>query len=355
MKRGRGRPRAPRAAQVTVAMLALASLAWTVVAATTPAVPDKRDAVGRFGPAHAPRTRTLLRRLGRGLIACQEPDGGFRAGVDGDDHNDDAQRVAASALATAALAQLRDLGVAVPGRDEALARARQFLVAHQTPRGAVLGTPPGSTRSQVLATCGAAWAWLVAPDAAHDRRLREAAAALRRHGRDGFENGYVRALAAMFAERIARDGREDDVLDGQPRDLVRWRAQDVLPDEPGWELWDVSLAEAISRSVLGLWARTPGVVDPFPARILEAVLREPPDWSGASSDVQGWWMQAWLVARGGQGRGAAWFLALLDVLTEWTDEESDLVPGGFYASALVHTACGVMALAEGLLAAPASR
>lgn len=348
------RPLAPRAAQLAVLVLALATVGLTVRAALTESRNDLRDVVGRFGPEVAGRARALLARLARGILVCQEEDGGFRADDDpSSQHNDDAERVAASALAATALAQMVELGIEVPGLRPALSRARAYLRARQTERGAVLGTVAGAIRLQVEATAGAAWTWLLAREDEDTKPLREAGAALRRMGKDGFENGYPRALVAMFAERVARQGREATVLEGQPRDLVRWREQKVLPTEGGFELWDTSLAEAIARTTLGQMTRQQGAVDPFPLRVLKAILATPPDWSGASSDVQGWWLQAWIVAR--SRLGAAWFVTLLDVLTEWSDEASGLVPDSYYASAVVQTAAAAMAIAEGLLAEPATR
>ena len=347
------RPRAPRAAQAAVVLLALAAVGLTVRAALTEPTHDLRDVVGRFGPTHAGHARALLARLGQGMLACQEDDGGFRADKEpSSQHNDDAERVAASALAATALAQMVELGIDVEGLRPGLARARAFLRSRQTERGAVLGVVAGALRLQVEATAGAAFAWLLARKDEDAKALRDAGAALRRMGKEGFENGYPRALVAMFAERVAKQRREAIVLEGQPRDLVRWREQKVLPSEGGFELWDSSLAEAIARTTLGQMTRTQGAIDPFPLRVLKAVLATEPDWSGASSDVQGWWLQAWVVARSRLGQD--WFRALLEVLSEWTDEETGLVPDSYYASAVVQSAAGAMAIAEGLLAEPVS-
>ena len=80
---------------------------------------------------------------------------------------------------------------------------------------------------------------------------------------------------------------------------------------------------------------------------MAACIAKEPVWLGERSDLQAWWMQAWLAAR--SPRGAEW----LGLYTEALDEALEVGPagrlgGGWYADEITRTACAVLGLAEGL-------
>lgn len=336
-----------RAGHTTLlAMLLALACAGFAVRAVVYEPPQAAPLVGLLGPDRAPEARALIERLARGLIALQRSDGGFDLGAEGG-YNYLSERVAASALATSALAHVRRLApdLQVPGCGPALARGLEYVKRQQLETGAVGHTEPRDTWSQVDATSAALLALVLAGRRADEEAARGSARALARFSRAGLRNGWTRALGTMVVDRVVQAGR-DDVFDRPWRELVDWRQLKQQPADGRVQTSEWNVAEAISRAVLGLRKG----VDPFPAQVVLACLQEEerPSWTGPSSDCQAWWMQAWLVARSGSPESGAWFRTLLDVLRDEAIEEDDTIHGGWYANTVSQTCGAIFALSEGL-------
>jgi hypothetical protein len=167
--------------------------------------------------------------------------------------------------------------------------------------------------------------------------LRQAAAAYVRATTYGGFKGWPRALAALAADTLVREGRAD-LLTRPVTALVH----ETTTDADRIDCGDFRLAEAISRRI-----RAPGAGSGLGVDILAACLSDPerPRWTGESSDLQSWYMQAWLAARLPGGR--AWFPRVLPAIEEGLEPLGRL-PGGVYADPVTQNACAVLALAEGL-------
>jgi hypothetical protein len=332
---------------VPALLLAVASAAFAVRAGVLE--PPAANVEGHYAaasgrPSGAGRAVALIGRLSRGLISLQRPDGGFDLGADGG-YNYAIERIAASALATAALAHVRGLRphVEVEGLDDALVRGLAFVKKQQIETGAIGRDEPKDRWSQVDATSAGLLAFVLS-DRPEDRAAaRAAAGALRRFSRAGLRNGWTRAFATMTIARIARLGLGDEIFDRGWRQLVEFRELKTRPSDRGVQASDWNVAEAISRVVLGLRKG----VDPFPAQVVVATLADLPVWSGQSSDCQAWWMQAWLAARSGSPDTGTWFADLLRVLETEAVEQDGTIHGGWYANTLSQTAGAIFALSEG--------
>ena len=298
---------------------------------------------GAFHDADAPRARALIERLVRGLLKLQRPDGGFDLGKDGE-FSYLIERVSASALATAALARVHAIEptLAVPGLPEALGRGLDYVKKQQIETGPIGREEPKDRWSQVDATTAGLLAFAYAGRPEDEEAMLATAKALKRFARAGLRNGWTRAFGIMAIERIEALGRAD-LFDGNPRGLADIRdLKQARAGPPQTSDWNV--AEGISRVVLGLRKG----VDPFPARLVLAILEDPPVWSGQSADCQAFWMQAWLVARSGAPRSRDWFHDLLEAFAKEGVEDDDTIHGGWYANTLSQTAGAALALTEGL-------
>ncbi len=327
---------------VLAILLALASAAFAVRAAVHTPAPPRLE--GYFGAQEGPRAVALIQRLAAGMIALQRPDGGFDLGAEGG-YSYVIERVAASSLATAALAHIRTLRprVEVDGLDDALKRGLAFVKKQQIDSGSIGLDEPKDRWSQVDATSAGLLAFVLAGRDEDQPMAREAAVALRRFSRAGLRNGWTRAFAIMNIERIVRAGVADEVFDRPWRRLIDIRETRTTPGDRGIQASDWNVAEAIARVVLGLRKG----MDPFPAQVVLATLADLPVWSGQSSDCQAWWMQAWLVARSGSEDAPTWFADLLKVLDEEAIEDDGTIHGGWYANTLSQTAGAIFALSEG--------
>ena len=336
--------RTSRPVLVVAVLLGVLSMASSVRAVLHEPGPEVRD--GAFGEAGGPRARAIVVTLARGLVAHQRSDGSYEPGPDAA-YAYEVERVAGAALATAALAEARRLGLAdqVPGLDAALARGLAFIKSRQQETGVVGRTHPRDVWSQVEGTASAVLAFVVADRAEDGLAFEKAAKALARMLRGGVRNGWTRALATMTVARVAALGKVEAF--GRPVSrLVDLREVNETPGKDGHlRTTDWNIAEAIARAVLGIRKGR----DPFPPAMVTAVLADKPVWSGQGSDCKAWWMEAWLAAR--SGRGGPWFTDLLTMVEEevqWTD---GLVPGSFYATPLDQSSTLLFAFSEGLEAA----
>lgn len=288
----------------------------------------------------AERVQRLLSRMAKALVAMQTSDGGFYAGSEEVGQQGVHERLASSALASAALARMVDAGIVVEGLDlrAHLGRAVAHLVKHQADSGGIgkLAVGPEQRYFQIDATSAALYAFVTVGDVASIKAAKRAAPALAGFAKDGLRNGWPRALAAMAVHRVYRARRQALF----PRNVGRVVKGRQVSDK---DQIDFRVTEAIVRRVL-----QPGsaAVDAFPGQVLATLRQEPLFWKTMQSDVQLWWMQTWLVARGADS--GAWFGALLRTLEDEAILADGRLPGGYFADQLVQTAAGVLAILEGI-------
>lgn len=302
---------------------------------------------GAFGPASARQARALIATLARGLLAHQRADGAVEAGPDWAVQFE-VERVVHTALAAAALAEAEALGLGptVPGLGAGLDRALAFLTARQASTGPIGERHPKDAWSQVEATAAAIHAAATRGDAVSEALLARAGPALARMAQGGIRSGWTRAVALLAVDRVL--DRRKEAAFGRPfRQLVdRRQANEALTFDGRLRTSDWNLAEAIARTLLQVRVG----LDDFPARLADALLAQPPTWTGQGSDAKSWWMAAWIVGR--TGRGGPWFEALLRTSVEDLRLVEGLVPASFYASGAAQTAALLLALSEGLRARP---
>ena len=322
---------------VLALLLALVTAFYALRAAWwSPGGPPPGGAFGASGRADA---EAIVGRLARGLMARQLPDGGFDPG----EYTYEIERVAASALATAALARIREHGLAVPGLPAAVERGLDHLKAKQMDEGLV-GYPERKDRwSQVDATSAALLAWAVAGREADAEAMQKAVDALKRAGRERLRNGWTRGLAVMTTKAVLKRGHAD-LFGKDPLALVDIRDLKQAPREGPPQTSDWNVAEVICRVVRGLRKGA----DPFPAELVKAVLAEPAEWNYPSTDCAAWWMQAWLAARSGAPEAGPWFATMRTVLAEEATGADDAVQGGWYANTVTQTSGAILAILEGL-------
>jgi len=303
--------------------------------------PEAAPAGGLFGPEGAPQAEELVLRLCRGLVARQQEDGGFDPG----EYTYDVERVAGSALVAAAFAEIHRRGWAprVEGLTSSLARGLDFLKRRQSKTGPIGQEEREDYWSQVDGTSAGVLALAVAGREEDAEALALAAGALQRFARAKLRNGWTRGLGVMVAARLDDLGL-GKVLGGDPTRLADFRQIDKAPNDGLLQTGDWNVAEAISRVVLGLKKG----VDPFPGRMVEAVLGETPEWNYPSSDCAAWWMHAWLVARSGSEKAPAWFATLRSMLAEEAVGKDDVIQGGYYENTLAQSAGAIFAVLEGL-------
>ncbi len=323
-------------------LLALASAFFAVRSLDVETGP--RVLQGVYTSGDAGEARALIVKLAQGLMGMQASDGGYTL-RDGEHFNANIERVAAASFATMALGRVRNLApdVTVDGIDAAIARGLDFIKKQQTSAGAIGIEEPHDRWSQVDATSAAVLALTLGGRPDDETALLAAGKALKRFARAGLRNGWTRALGTMAVERIAALGR-DDVFDGNPRGLADLRDLKKVRDGP-LQTSDWNIAEGISRVVLGLRKGA----DPFPARLVLAILDDPPVWDAQSGDCQSLWMQSWLVARSGAGRSRGWFADLLEAFQKEAVEADGTIHGGYYANGISQTAGAILALTEGLM------
>jgi hypothetical protein len=320
-------------------------LGLLVAAAAVRAVVLDREAApppgGLFGVASAARAEGVLQRLAVGLLSLQGEDGAFDPYPD-DPGQPEIRRTASHALAAAALARAASLGFAgrVPGLVDGRDAALRVLAERQQP-GGTFGSMPAGVRNPwpgVDATTAAILAFAYAPEGP-SAVLQGAVGALARASAYKLRDGWTRAEAAIALDTLARVGRED-LFPGPISDLVRYD-----PGADRVDCTDYRLAEAICRVVLGR-------ADPYGPTILRACREAPPEWTGETSDLQSWYLQAWLAAR--TPGGAAWFAEALPALEEAErSPPAGRIPDGWYADGVAQTACAILCLAEGLSGRPA--
>ena len=342
----RARTRPHSAVLVLATLLGLLTV-WLSVEALGHDSDDARYA-GIYSSDDAATVESLIERMSGALIAMQREDGSFDPGEEGGAQTEQEQ-IAADALATAALARVRRLGAAyeTPHLADAVDRGLAWLFQQQQEDGRIAQDAPGPEGRffQVDATAAALMAFAVAGDGKSVAAAKLAGPALAGFAEDGLRNGWSRALAAMSVDRVF-DAHRQSIFPREARAgrIVKGRQVGERRDQH-----DLAVAEAIVRLVL----RRPGVADAFPEEILAACLENPPRWQSRRSDMQLWWMQAWVVARSSLGR--AWFHDLVLALDEEALLDDARVPGGYYASALVQTSAAILALSEGLDAQVAAK
>ena len=164
--------------------------------------------------------------------------------------------------------------------------------------------------------------------------LRGALAALERAAAYELRDGWTRGVVALALHTAGARGALG-LLGRDPTGLLGVGAPD---QDAGCR--DEQVAEALVRRV----RRLPGG---YPDAVVAACIAKEPVWLGERSDLQAWWMQAWLAAR--SPRGAEW----LGLYKEALDEALEVGPagrlgGGWYADEITRTACAALGLAEGL-------
>jgi hypothetical protein len=291
--------------------------------------------------AEAARALDLLGRAAGALVEDQRADGGFDPWPD-DPRRPEVQRTRATALAAAALVEA--LRLAPPGPSpEALRAARDRALDHLLARqeeGGGFGIMPIGPIGRpdrwpgVETLLAAVHAFVRAERPGDGVALDRAVRALAREAAGSLRNGWVRALGAMTVDALVRANRAG-ALGLAPRNLIKAEEGAVPRDCSDWRL-----AEAMVRLL-----RDAGPGDPFPAAVLEACLAESLAWTHQFSDLQSWWMQAWLAAR--HPGGERWLRAALDPLEEAMGPEGR-VPEGIYADGVIQTAGAVLVLAEAL-------
>jgi hypothetical protein len=339
-----------RAAVLVAAALALVAALAAVRAACFPPSPPVVPG-GWFGRERAPRAEAALDRLVRGLLSLQGEDGAFDPYAD-DPGQPEIRRTVSHALASAALARARELGAGarVPELEAGLGRALDVLKARQQPGGGFGAMPPGVRNPwpAVDAIAGGLHALVVAGRPEDRPVLEAAAAALVRAATYKLRDGWTRALVAIAVERMRSEGllpllRGVEGAAGASGEsggdpvvrLVRWD-----PAAERLDCADYRLAEAICRLVVG---RGIG----YASGVLGTCRGHPPEWTGETSDLQSWFLQAWLAAR--TPGGEAWFQEALPAIEEAeSSPPAGRIPDGWYADGIAQTACALLCLAEGL-------
>ncbi|MHC5010547.1 MAG: hypothetical protein ACYTG6_06275 [Planctomycetota bacterium] len=334
------RARGPIVAAVLLALLVVGA---SVRAALLDATPPPPPPGGLFGSAAAHRAEGTFRRLVEGLLSLQGEDGAFDPYPD-DEGQPEVRRTGSHALAAAALARARQVGVQeqVPGLQAALDRALDVLCSRQQPGGGFGSMPRGARNPWpgVDATSGGVLALAIAGRPGDESTLRGAVGALARASTYKLRDGWTRALAAIAFVTLEEEGR-GPLITAPVAELVR-----IDEESDRIDCTDYRLAEAIARRALAL-------AGAYPDRVLSACAAEPQAWSGESSDLQSWWLQAWLAARS-EG-GAAWFGTMLPSLEEAeSSPPKGRIPQGWYADGIAQTACAILCLAEGLRGIPSS-
>lgn len=336
---GAVRTRGVAATTVLAVLLALATAFFAV--RTRWWTPSGPPPGGVFGEDGRPAAEAVVADLARGLMSRQLEGGGFEPG----EYTYEIERTAASALATAALARIRDYGrIQVPGLEAALVRGLDHLKKKQLDTGLVGYPEPKDHWSQIDATTAAIHAWAVAGRPEDREALAKAGEALQRAARARLRNGWTRGLAAMTSAEVRARGL-DDVLGSDPTTFADVRNLQQAPREGPPQTSDWNVAEVICRVIRGI--RT-GMVDPLPAAVTGAVLDERAEWNYPSTDCAAWWMHAWLVARSGDSRARPWFEAVRAVLAGEATGPDGTVEGGWYANTVTQTAGAALAMLTGL-------
>jgi hypothetical protein len=293
----------------------------------------------RFVTIPKTHEQVLMERLCRSLLALQLPDGDYDRVPGEKDEDPEVKRTTATAVATVALLRARRLGADVPGLDRAIALGLDRLRLRQDPAKGGFGALPAGFQTSPWPALQVLSAALIALSMAHRPgdadAIDKGAKAYTNAVAYGADHGWTRGLAAIAAETMFREG--DGERFGVPvTELVR----EVREDSDRVDCGDFRLAEAIARVI-----RAGGGAPPFSAEILAACLKDPefPKWSGDSTDLQSWWLQAWLAAR--LPGGEEWFRRVVPAI-ETAIAPLGRVPRGWYADTVTQTACAVLVLAE---------
>lgn len=306
------------------------------------------EALGAYRGERADVARDTIRQLTQALMAMQRKDGRFEPPPEtGAGARTRLEDLHASALATAVLTRARRLvpDLDLPYLDDAIERGTTALADALGPDGAIgqredtVETRPFRSR----ATAAAVIAFVgnendpVALDAA-----RAAGPALARYVDEGITGGWPRAMAAFAVDQVYRQRRQ--VIFPEPARSARVMLVREV-DVPA-ALDEQLLAEVVVRLV-----RAPGaeVVDAFLQQMRRLVLASPPVWQERRTSGWSWWMQAWIVSRGGR-EGLPWFDELLTAVAEEALRPEDgRVPSGYFADTLIQTAVILGALLEGVM------
>jgi hypothetical protein len=297
-----------------------------------------------FPSEQVPAARALLARLLDGLAGLQDPDGGFALDAPEDRPSTpepDVKRTAAAALATWALGEGVRLGVASELARGAFERAQALVSGRQGADGSLGRMPPTGLGAvdrgpEVTALAGAVLAFAPSDAPAHGLVVGRALRALAPVLGGGLRDGWQRAVVAMAIDAADRAGRAGG-LGREPRLALALGETRALPD-----CGDYRLAEAMVRVV----RREPAHGDLYPEAVLRACLTEEPlRWSGQTSDVKSWLLQAWLARHSRQA--GAWFAAALEPLEAGVGPDG-VVPGGIYADRVTQTAAAALVIAHGL-------
>jgi hypothetical protein len=291
------------------------------------------------------RARALAARVASALIALQKEDGTFDRAPGDEDRDPEARRVASAALAAAALARARDLGIGGEPVSAALARALDRLKAGQVQDqpgrvkgGAFAAMETGvraDPRPSLEATSAAVMALALAGRPEDEASLRRGLDAFRRAVAYGAFQGWTRALAALAVDTVVARGRAG-WFERPVADLVAQGPVDRV------DCGDYRLAEAIVRRI-----RTGPDGDPLVGQVFAACVEDPdhPRWAGESTPVDSWYLQAWLAAR--SPGGAEWFRRAVPALEKGIGPTGRL-PESVYADVVTQNACALLVLAEGL-------
>jgi hypothetical protein len=330
-----------RGALLAVALLAAGLSAGATIRAFTWEPPPKAPAI----PAdRLDRARDLVVRLARALLGLQREDGSFDRAPGGEDPDPEVRRAASDAIATAALARARAMGVRVEGLEAALARAIDRLKARQaTARGGAFAAMETGLRADpkpaLEATAAGCMALAIAHRPEDDTSLRAGLGSLQRAVAYGAFQGWTRGLTTVAIDAVFAEGLGAGF--GKPvRDLVTEGPIDRL------DCGDFRVAEAIAR-----WVRAGPGGDPLAPRILAACVESPehPRWAGESTPLDSWFLQSWLAAR--LPGGGEWFRRAIDGLERGL-AGAERLPESVYADVVTQNACALLALAEGLRAPP---
>ncbi len=306
-------------------------------------------ALGRMPAERVPEARARLARLLEGLRSLQEADGAFALEAPSDRPSlpePEVKRAGAAGLAAWAFVEAATLGVGLSEGLAARDRTLAYLVSRQQADGSLGRLPPSplgivDRGPEVTALNAALLACASSKEAAQallvGRATRTLAPLL---AKGELRDGWPRALTAMAVDALVRAGRGEG-LGREPRKALALGTTRADPD-----CGDYRLAEAIVRSMRGETLTE----DPYPEAVLAACLtRETPVWSGQTTDVRSWLLQAWLAARSPQG--PAWFEAALAALEEALGP-AGLVPGGIYADRVTQSACAALVICLGLRPQP---
>ena len=344
-------PTTPVRTRPLVMRLALVLLAATVALGVRVVMGggvSERPRLGAYEGERAEVARETIRKLTEALLAMQRKDGRFEPPPEtGAGARTRLEDLHASALATAVLTrvQRRLPDLDIPFLADAVTRGTTALADALGPDGAI-GQQEDSVETRPFRSRATAAALIAfvgnERDAVALASARAAGPALARYVGEGMTGGWPRAMAAFAVDQVYRQRRQ--VIFPEPGRSARVMLVREV-DVPA-ALEEQLLAEVVVRMV-----RAPGAeaVDAFLQQMRALILASPPVWQERRTPVWSWWMQAWIIARGGP-EGRAWFADLLAAVADEAIRPDDgRVPSGYFADTLIQTAVTLGALLEGLM------